>query len=1027
MPKNTNVFKYTDFSYPNAIAMKHNGNILIANTGADNIMEFAPNGNFVRYIGSRGEGDGQFYGPSGIAVDNLDNIFAVDLGNYRIVEFSSNGTFIKNFGWYGISMDESYLVQPSSIALNTNNDVYVTNTGSNNIAKFNHNGDFVEYIGEAGSGDGQFDYPQQITFDASNRIYVADMNNQRIQILNSDSAYNNQFGSYGGGYGTFSNPVSVSLDSDGNIYVGDNNGPVQKFSSNAEFITVIGNYGNTDGNFYSPRGCVFDSSNNMYVLDSSNSNVQKFDSSGNYLSKLSKSGSGNGQFIYPIGVAFDSNNNMYVLDMTGSNFQKFDSNGNFVGKYAGIGSDNGLLQNPTAIAIDNNDNIYITDPLDVRVSKFDVNGNWISNFGSYGSGDGQFLSPVGVAADSNGNVFITDLANHRVQKWDSNGTYIKSWGGLGNVNTVGKFSSPKGIYVDSEDNVLVVDGDNARVQKFTNDGTYITKFGSWGTDPGQFYGAAAITGDNLGNYYVVDTNNHRIEKFSNDGTFIATYGSYGTADNQFNYPGGMGTNRDGFLYVADTWNQRVVQSKFAFQINVDASLVIKDDLGTDFTTVSQNGIIGNKDLNLLTTSGLIISSFSANLSNDLDFSTVSADSDVTQGKSFIANLNATTFPEISATHDLYIPIPTGQNPTQVIICPLAQNLAAVTEACLSGYPLSVGSKASKVTIDGQQYWKVIGMTGTGGISVGGIPALGVQFVEPQEIAANAVQEITLSFISNEILANNSLIVINWDSGYTGGINVNVDVTKTGDTNYYNRILQDRSSTGFTIRLVTGGALDTTNPFVITLGATGNQLTTPATKASYEFYAITFASGVQDIASDTYSGLQYIQDSNDVLVDAVVPPVIDMELFADASTTTNKYVCHLNSLSVSMISICQYYIGTGTNNTTGLIIKQSADGQLHGQDQGHNFTVASGNLEAGTEGYGYRLTTGTHYTGVSGNGTTDTGVNTVGEASLATTSENYDTILANPSDRLLVTHRATMSSDTPADSYKQVVTYTAYSK
>jgi tripartite motif-containing protein 71 len=108
---------------------------------------------------------------------------------------------------------------------------------------------------------------------------------------------------------------------------------VQKFTSNATFITSWGSLG--DGQFIRPGGVTLDSSDNVYVSDfGENNRIQKFDSNGNFLGKWGSTGSGDGQFINPgLGIVTDSSDNIYVADWGNNRIQKFDSNGNFITRW----------------------------------------------------------------------------------------------------------------------------------------------------------------------------------------------------------------------------------------------------------------------------------------------------------------------------------------------------------------------------------------------------------------------------------------------------------------------------------------------------------------------------------------------------------------------------------------------------------------------------------------------------------------------------------------------------------------------
>jgi hypothetical protein len=68
-----------------------------------------------------------------------------------------------------------------------------------------------------------------------------------------------------------------------------------------------------------------------------------------------------------------------------------------------------------------------------------------------------------------------------------------------------------------------------------------------------------------------------------------------------------------------------------------------------------------------------------------------------------------------STFTLYVP--KNSSDTAVYICPNASLLADVSTSCTGGYSVDDDDdNVTIVTVDGQQYWKITGLTGTGGIS-----------------------------------------------------------------------------------------------------------------------------------------------------------------------------------------------------------------------------------------------------------------------------------------------------------------------
>ena len=280
--------------------------------------------------------------------------------------------------------------------------------------------------------------------------------------------------------------------------------------------------------------------------------------------------------------------------------------------------------------------------------------------------------------------------------------------------------------------------------------------------------------------------------------------------------------------------------------------------------------------------------------------------------------------------------------------------------------------------------------------------------------------MTITFTPNNALSNGAILEITYDDSFTGGSSLtDGDVTVTG-TNITSSTESDFSDGYFKSTLTTSGSVTTT--VTITVGNT-NKLTTPSSAGNYN---VSITADVDGTGStyDTGAGLAYVADDNDVTVTAVVPPVIDMEIYeANSSSMTNS--CNLGVLSLSNVKTCSYDIAGATNNTTGMTIKVTSDGALD-DGNGHDINaVSDGTVTAGAEEYGFTITDdgsadqwdgGTYETSDSAVPTTET--------TFASTTSTIDGI-NNQADRLEVTHKASMATDTVTGNYDQVVTYTAY--
>ena len=170
---------------------------------AAQILEFAPDGKFVREIGHN------LYAWSfahAIRFDKDDNLWAVDKGSDMIIRFNSEGRVTMVFGRKKEASDEGaeawkhprpplppingQFRQPTDVTWDTQGNIFISDGYINSrIAKFDKNGDWVKQWGTPGSGPGEFNTPHSIASDAKGNIYVADRGNRRIQVFDPDGTF----------------------------------------------------------------------------------------------------------------------------------------------------------------------------------------------------------------------------------------------------------------------------------------------------------------------------------------------------------------------------------------------------------------------------------------------------------------------------------------------------------------------------------------------------------------------------------------------------------------------------------------------------------------------------------------------------------------------------------------------------------------------------------------------------------------------------------------------------------------------
>jgi IPT/TIG domain/NHL repeat len=256
------------FKDPQAVAVDPGGNIWIAESRQNRVLEFNPERKYVRQFGEEGSGAGQFKGIGGIATSASGEVYVIDTGNQRVQEFSPLGTYIRQFA-------AGYA---SAIAVDPEGNVWVADLGvlcGGRVAEYSPTGTYRGQFGSSGSQPGQLGIALGLAFSGG-RLYVAEPG--RVQQFSTSGEFIRAFDERGSGTGKSNLPWGIAADpATGDLYVSEvGNDRVQQFSPWGSFIAAFGSAGSGVGQFSGPKGLAVNSPGDIYVADTGNHRIEEW-------------------------------------------------------------------------------------------------------------------------------------------------------------------------------------------------------------------------------------------------------------------------------------------------------------------------------------------------------------------------------------------------------------------------------------------------------------------------------------------------------------------------------------------------------------------------------------------------------------------------------------------------------------------------------------------------------------------------------------------------------------------------------
>jgi sugar lactone lactonase YvrE len=480
------------FQYLRGIAVDPKGTVYVADVSGSitnlgtfslRIQKFSPTGKLLAAFNDLADA-GRTPGSAGIAMDPQGNLWVADYGADTILKVSAQGKVLETIG--GPGKTPGKFDSPVGIAVDRSGNVYVADLFNSRIQRIGSGG-FVQSWGQFGSGRGQYEFPEGVAADNAGNLYVADTHGGRIEKLR---ASNGKVEAVWGKYATIPTILGqtngVAVDPHGDVWVTDStNDRVQVRSPGGQVLAVLGYHGfvhgerNTQGlgQFWNPQGIAIAPNGEVFVADTNNCRIEELAPRGPIgLLGGGKCGTGPGQFVAPYAVALDRQGNLYVADThvgtaLTDRVLKLSPNGKVLWTYHAVGLGPGKLDFPVGIAVDRAGNVYVSNrgnPLtgstDSRIVKLSPAGKPLATWGTADPlGQSRFFGPEGLAVDGQNHLYVADLGHSAVQKLSSSGKVLA-------VFTLPNRAQPTAVAIDQKGDIYVADGPNQRVIKLAPTG-----------------------------------------------------------------------------------------------------------------------------------------------------------------------------------------------------------------------------------------------------------------------------------------------------------------------------------------------------------------------------------------------------------------------------------------------------------------------------------------------------------------------------------------------------------------------------
>ena len=189
--------------------------------------------------------------PHGIGMDKDGNILIADQGANQIHRYSREGQYLGQIG-EGAGRDPGKFSEPREVQSDVEGRIFVTDSKGDRprVQIFSHDGKFLQIFAEKGRLPGMLLRAHGMGFDPARNLFIVDVDNMRVNVYDQHGKSLRDWGTEGILPGEFNAPHGLFVDRAGDVLVTGYYGPTQKFNGYGDFVTEFAHGDPPDGAVY---------------------------------------------------------------------------------------------------------------------------------------------------------------------------------------------------------------------------------------------------------------------------------------------------------------------------------------------------------------------------------------------------------------------------------------------------------------------------------------------------------------------------------------------------------------------------------------------------------------------------------------------------------------------------------------------------------------------------------------------------------------------------------------------------------